>query len=87
MLKSFVGRCVCVCVVWETRWDDNATTVANPSTSPPSPPKAILAQGNFGSRTFRLNAIVDQCQFGSRPPDGGAGGGDGDGGADGDRDE
>ena len=58
-------------VVWETRWDYNATTVANPSTSPPGPLKAIWAQGHVGSR----------------PSDGGVGGGDGDGGADGDRDE
>ena len=76
-----------MCVVWETRSDDNAPAVANPSTSPPGPPKAILAQGHFGSRPFRLKAILAQGQFGSRPPDGGVGGGDGDGDADGDRDE
>ena len=56
--------------IWQ-QWESAATTVANHSTSPPSPLKAILAQGNFGSR----------------PSDGGAGGGDGDGGPDGDRDE
>ena len=44
--------------------------------------KAILAQGNVW-----LKAILAQGHFGSRPSDGGAGGGDGDGGADGDRDE
>ena len=49
-----------VCVMWETRCDDNATTVANPSTSPPGPPKAILAQGHFGSSPFWLKASLAQ---------------------------
>ncbi len=68
-------------MIWQ-QWECAATTVANPSTSPPGPLKAILAQGCFGSK-----AILAQGHVGSRPSDGGAGGGDGNGGADGDRDE
>ncbi len=64
------------------QWEGTATTVANPSTSPPGPLKAILAQGNFW-----LKAMLAQGHVGARPSDGGVGGGDGDGGADGDRDE
>ena len=44
--------------IWQ--WEGAATTVANPSTSPPSPPNAILAQGNFGSRPFWLKASLAQ---------------------------
>ena len=77
-------------MIWQ-QWEGTATTVANHSTSPP--PKAILAQGPFLANAilaqghFWLKAIWDRGHFGSRPSDGGAGGGDGDGGAAGDRDE
>ena len=64
-----------MCVVWETRWDDNAQL-------PTLPP---LLQVH--PRPFWLNAMLAQGHFGSRPSYGGVGGGDGDGGADGDRDE
>ena len=68
-------------MIWQ-QWEGTATTIANPSTSPPGPLKANLAQCNFWAK-----ALLAQGHFGSRPSDGGAGGGDGDGGADGDRDE
>ena len=70
-----------IIMIWQ-QWEGTATTVANPAASPPSPLNAISAQGHFW-----LKAMLAQCNFDSRPSDGGAGGGDGDGGADGDRDE
>ena len=60
-------------MLWQ-QWEGTATTVANPSTSPPGPLNAILAQGNFW-----LKAIWAQGHFGSRPSDGGVGGANGDG--------
>jgi len=46
-------------MIWQ-QWEGTATTVANPSTSPPGPLKAILAQGHVGSRPFWLKAILAQ---------------------------
>ena len=52
-------------MIWQ-QWEGTATTVANPSTSPPGPLKAMLAQGQFwlkaifGSRPFWLKAILAQ---------------------------
>ena len=55
-----------MCVVWETRWDDNATT--NLPTLPPLLQvhprpfwlKAILAQGYFGANLLWLKASLAQ---------------------------
>ena len=62
MLKSFVGRCVCV--VWETRWDDNAQLPTLPPLLQVHPRarwlKAISAQGHFGSRLLWRTASLAQ---------------------------
>ena len=47
----FCGRQGVVIMIWQ-QWEGTATTVANPSTSPPGPHKAILAQGHFCARQF-----------------------------------
>ena len=45
--------------IWQ-QWEGTATRVANPSTSPPGPLKAILDQCHVGSRPCWLKAILAQ---------------------------
>ncbi len=46
-------------MIWQ-QWEGTATTVANPSISPPSPLNTIWLKAIFVSRPFWRNAILAQ---------------------------